>query len=237
VTDITIARVQEQLRSLANPDDAVFLQRFFKTGPGEYGEGDNFLGIRVPAIRKLAREHRDLPHGATLELLRSHWHEERLLALIILVNAYTRGDAAEREEIYRSYLANTPLINNWDLVDASAAGIVGAHLWPDDVAPLVVLAGSESLWERRIAIVATFHFTKLGSFEPTLAISELLLRDRHDLIHKATGWMLREVGKRDQEILERFLRKHCREMPRTTLRYAIERFPQALRAVYMSGRL
>jgi 3-methyladenine DNA glycosylase AlkD len=230
----TATAIRRRLRELADPDDAAFLQRFFKTGPGQYGEGDRFLGIRVPVLRGLARDYRDISHTAALELLRSRWHEERLLALIILVNSYSAGDAAMREEIYRSYLAHTAFINNWDLVDASAPNIVGAHLWPDDVAPLVALAGSPSLWERRIAIVATHHFTRQLSYEPTLHISELLLNDRHDLIHKATGWMLREVGKRDQETLERFLRGHCREMPRTALRYAIERFPPRLRKTYMA---
>lgn len=231
----TPATIRRQLRTLASAEDAAFLQGFFKTGPGQYGEGDRFLGIRVPVLRSVAREHRDLPLAAALELLRSRWHEERLLALIILVNAYAGGDAAARETIYRSYLTNTEFINNWDLVDTSAANIVGAHLWPDDVAPLVALAGSPSLWERRIAIVATHHFTRQKRYDPTLRISELLLRDRHDLIHKATGWMLREVGKRDQETLERFLRRHCKEMPRTALRYAIERFPKELRQHYMAG--
>jgi 3-methyladenine DNA glycosylase AlkD len=231
----TPATIRRQLRKLASAGDAAFLQSFFKTGPGQYGEGDRFLGIRVPILRSVAREHRDLTLSATLELLGSRWHEERLLALIILVNAYAGGDTATREEIYRSYLANTGFINNWDLVDTSAANIVGAHLWPDDVAPLVALAGSPSLWERRIAIVATHHFTRQKRYDPTLRISQLLLRDQHDLIHKATGWMLREVGKRDQETLERFLRRHCKEMPRTALRYAIERFPKELRQYYMAG--
>ena len=234
MTHRTTTAIRRRLRDLADADDAAFLQRFFKTGPGQYGEGDRFLGIRVPALRGLAREFRDIPHSAALELLRSRWHEERLLALIIMVNSYSSGDAATREEIYRSYLAHTAFINNWDLVDASAPNIVGAHLWPDDVAPLVALAGSPSLWERRIAIVATHHFTRQRSYEPTLRISELLLHDGHDLIHKATGWMLREVGKRDQETLKRFLREHAGEMPRTALRYAIERFPPRLRMAYMA---
>ncbi len=226
--------IRRRLRDLADPDDAAFLQGFFKTGPGQYGEGDRFLGIRVPVLRGIAREYRDLPHHAALELLCSRWHEERLLALIIMVNSYSAGDATTRDLIYRSYLAHTEHIDNWDLVDASAPNIVGAHLWPDEVAPLVALAASPSLWERRIAIVATHHFTRQRSYEPTLHISELLLHDGHDLIHKATGWMLREVGKRDQETLERFLREHAGEMPRTALRYAIERFPPTLRKTYMA---
>jgi 3-methyladenine DNA glycosylase AlkD len=235
VTSQAAVRLKQQLRALANPEDAAFLQRFFKTGPGEYGEGDSLLGIRVPALRKLAREHRDLPLPEILEVLRSPWHEERLLALYLLLQAFSKGDATAREEIYLSYLSHARFINNWDLVDASAGGIVGAYLWPENVGPLATLARSPTLWERRIAIVATLHFIRQGSFGPTIEISELLLRDPHDLIHKAVGWMLREVGKRDQEVLERFLRQHCREMPRTMLRYAIERFPAPLRAAYMSG--
>jgi 3-methyladenine DNA glycosylase AlkD len=207
--------------------------RFFKCGRGQYGEGDAFLGIMVPALRKLSKEWTSIAVGEALKLLQSRWHEARLLALMILVRQYERGDDTMRDEIYRRYLANTDRINNWDLVDISAPSIIGAHLLDRDRAPLYLLAKSKFLWERRIAIISTQHFIRCGDFADTLRIAEILLDDPHDLIHKAAGWMLREVGKRDQPVLERFLRKHARLMPRTTLRYAIERFPTELRAGYM----
>ncbi|HEU0015378.1 MAG TPA: DNA alkylation repair protein [Longimicrobium sp.] len=227
--------LRERLHALADPGHVKVLQGYFKTGAGQYGEGDRFLGLRVPVLRKLAREFRGLPVSDALELLRSSWHEERLLALLLLVDAFSRGDAATREEIYRAYLANTRFINNWDLVDSSAPQIVGAFLGPDRIAPLLELARSESLWERRIAILATQHFIRQGVFEPTLRIAGMLLHDREDLIHKAVGWMLREVGQRDRAAEEEFLHAHCRTMPRTMLRYAIERFPEPLRRAYLSG--
>lgn len=229
----TLAAVRRELEALASPADAVFLQRFFRTGPGEYGEGDRFLGIRVPATRRLVRQYRDLPLKSITTLLHSPWHEARLLALLLLVSRYRRGGPAEREAIHRVYLANTRFINNWDLVDLSAEHIVGAHVAPDDIPLLETLARSDSLWERRIAILATFHWIRRGEFGPALRIAGILLHDRHDLIHKATGWMLREVGKRDQEREEGFLQAHGGEMPRTMLRYAIERFPESLRLHYL----
>jgi len=187
----------------------------------------------VPALRKLSKEWTSIPVAEAFTLLQSRWHEARLLALMILVRQYERGDETTREEIYRRYLANTARINNWDLVDTSAPAIVGAYLLDRDRAPLYGLAQSISLWERRIAIISTQHFIRHGDFADTLRIAEILLGDRHDLIHKAAGWMLREVGKRDQPVLERFLRKHAPGMPRTMLRYAIERLPWELRARYM----
>jgi 3-methyladenine DNA glycosylase AlkD len=233
----TADEVRQRLAALADPEDAVFLQRFFKTGPGEYGEGDRFHGIRVPVLRRLAREYRHLPLPEVVELLRSAVHEERLLALLLLVHAYERGDAARHEEIYRLYLDHTRFINNWDLVDASAEHIVGAHLEERDRTVLERLARSDLLWERRIAVLATFRYLKRGDFASTLHIAGMLLGDGHDLIHKAVGWMLREVGKRDQATAEAFLRRHYRVMPRTMLRYAIERFPEELRQQYLQGRL
>lgn len=227
--------LRKELYGLANPADAKFLQGFFKTGPGQYGEGDKFLGLRVPALRTLARNYAELSRDDVLQMLASSWHEERLLALVIMVDAYESGDAVERKKVHRDYLANTRYINNWDLVDASAASIVGGHLEAGDIALLVRLARSKDLWERRIAIVATHYFIKRDKFGPTLIISELLLRDSHDLIHKAVGWMLREVGKRDRKVLDGFLREHYHEMPRTMLRYAIERHPEALRKKYLAG--
>jgi 3-methyladenine DNA glycosylase AlkD len=231
---LTLAAVRRRLREVADPEDAVFLQRFFKTGPGQYGEGDHFLGIRVPMTRKLAREFADLPLGDIEKLLHDRWHEARLLALVLFVSQYARGGAAEKDRIFRLYLANTNRINNWDLVDMSAAGIVGAHLETRDRAPLDRLARSKSLWERRIAIVATYWFIRHGEFDDTLRIAATLLGDSHDLIHKAVGWMLREVGKRDERVLETFLDEHASEMPRTALRYSIERMSPAKRTRYMA---
>jgi 3-methyladenine DNA glycosylase AlkD len=215
--------------------DAIFLQRFFKTGPGQYGAGDKFLGLRVPDLRRFARDYRELDHAHTLEMLASEWHEERLLALLMMVEQYRRGDVPTREEIHLSYLAHTRYINNWDLVDASASQIVGQHLNAGKVAPLERLARSDDLWERRIAIVSTFHFIKGGEFRPTLRIAQMLLNDPHDLIHKAVGWMLREVGKRDRKVLDAFLLKNYQKMPRTMLRYAIERHPETARKRYLRG--
>lgn len=235
--DGALAQMRRELRALATPDSAAVLQRFFKTGPGEYGEGDQFLGIRVPQLRALARRHRQASRDDRLHLLRSPWHEERLLALLLMVDAFGRGAAAEREQVYADYLAHTRFINNWDLVDTSAEHIVGAFLGPEGTDTLLSMADSESLWERRIAILATFHFIKRREFAPTLRVAERLLRDPHDLIHKAVGWMLREVGKRDMAAEEAFLRDTYRAMPRTMLRYAIERLPEPLRRRYLAGEV
>lgn len=216
---------------------ALAVQRFFKTAPGEYGEGDIFVGLRVPEIRKLTKEHKELPISETLQLLQSPIHEARLLALFILIDIYKQGDVSLQEQLYNLYLQNTPFINNWDLVDASAHHIVGAHLRYRSRLPLYALARSKRLWERRISIIATFHYIKQGEFAETLHIAGLLLRDREDLIHKAVGWMLREVGKRDQIAEEKFLKKHYKTMPRTMLRYAIEKFPEKLRQQYLRGEI
>ncbi|QEH38129.1 DNA alkylation repair enzyme [Aquisphaera giovannonii] len=227
--------IRDRLRGLGDPEAAALAARYFKTGPGQYGEGDVFLGIRVPVLRGLAREYRDAPRPVLLSLLRSPVHEDRLLALLILVGQFQRGGEAARRRIYDLYLANTRFINNWDLVDTSARDIVGAFLATRDRAPLDALAGSESLWERRIAIIATFHFIRAGQVADTLRIAEVLLGDPEDLIHKAVGWMLREVGKRDATALAGFLRAHHRTMPRTMLRYAIERLPEAERRAFLEG--
>lgn len=233
----TLKALRKELYGLANPADAKFLQGFFKTGPGQYGEGDKFLGLRVPALRRLARDYAELSRDDVLQMLASSWHEERLLALVIMVEAYESGDVAERRLVHRDYLANTRYINNWDLVDASAAGVIGAHLEAGNIALLLRLARSKDLWERRIAIVATHYFIKRDQFGPTLIIAELLLHDSHDLIHKAVGWMLREVGKRDRKVLDGFLREHYHGMPRTMLRYAIERHPEDVRKKYLAGSI
>jgi 3-methyladenine DNA glycosylase AlkD len=232
---VTASSIEKHLVSIRQPDRVTLLQGYFKTGPGEYGEGDRFLGLNVPTVRKLAREYRALPLGETVQLLASEWHEVRLLALLIMVDQYGRDDDAIRKTIYDAYLANTHRINNWDLVDSSAAQIVGAHLADRARSPLRRLAKSESIWERRIAIIATAYFIKRDDFEDTLAIAKMLLGDREDLIHKAVGWMLREVGNRDVATLEAFLGSHYRDMPRTALRYAIEKFSPAKRRGYLDG--
>jgi 3-methyladenine DNA glycosylase AlkD len=233
----TLAALRKELYGLADPADAIHLQRFFKTAPGEYGAGDKFLGLRVPTLRQLVKKYRTIGDADALEMLASTWHEERLLALMLLVDQYGRGDGSHRARIHSSYLAHTRYINNWDLVDASAAQIIGSHLDAGDVGLLERLARSDDIWERRIAIVSTYHFIKKNEFGPTLKIARLLLRDSHDLIHKAVGWMLREVGKRDLRIEDVFLKKHYREMPRTMLRYAIERHPERVRQQYLAGTL
>ena len=226
--------IQKELRSLANPDKAKILSGFFKTGKGQYGEGDIFLGIAVGQIRGLVKKYGDLEIVDVMDFLHCEIHEEREFALFVLVGQFSRGSEKTREKIYNTYLANTEYINNWDLVDLSADKIVGAFLEdkPKDV--LLKLAQSESLWEKRIAIIATFYFIKKGNSEWTLKIAEKLLCDQQDLIHKAVGWMLREVGKRcSQEDEEEFLQKHFSKMSRTTLRYAIERFDEKKRRHYL----
>ena len=237
MSDVSLRAIRAAIRAEANADDAGHLQRFFKTGPGEYAEGDRFLGVRVPSTRRIARAYRSLSLDDTLLLLRSKWHEERLLALLLLVDMHASAADAGRVAIYDAYLAHTRYIDNWDLVDSSAAQIVGPHVPPDAIEPLERLARSPNLWERRIAIIATFHWIRAGEFVPTLRIAEQLLADPHDLIHKAVGWMLREVGNRSRPAEEAFLRTHCRGMPRTMLRYAIEKFPEPLRKRYLAGIL
>jgi 3-methyladenine DNA glycosylase AlkD len=227
--------IEARLHEIGDPDHARFVAGYFRTGPGEYGHGDRFLGIRVPALRALVREYRGASLDAAATLLRSEWHEARLFALLLLADAYKRGDADAREAIYRLYLKNLDRVNNWDLVDLSAPSIVGAHLAEGDRSLLDELARSEVLWERRIAIIATQHLIRKGDFATTLRIAEVLVDDRHDLIHKAVGWMLREVGDRDRGAEEAFLRRHHRTMPRTMLRYAIEKFPPDLRQRYLKG--
>ena len=226
---------QQRLRSLGCPTQAAILARFFKTGPGQYGEGDRFIGVKVPVARKVAKEFKGLPLAEVECLLHSEIHEERLLALVILIGQFEKGDDAARKRIYDLYLANTKHINNWDLVDLSAPQIVGGYLENRGRKPLNRLAKSASIWERRISILATHWFIRHGDFADTLRIAEKLLTDGEDLIHKAAGWMLREVGKRDLVVLEEFLSANCRAMPRTMLRYAIERFPVEKRQAYLKG--
>lgn len=235
---MTTVSLQQQLKKLANPKKAIDVARFFKTGKGEYGEGDVFLGITVPEIRIVAKQYKDLSLKEIQKLLQSKIHEERLLALIILVNQFKQADEDKQQQIFDLYLSNTKYINNWDLVDASAEYIVGAYLIKRSKTILKTLAQSKSLWERRIAIIATFQFIKQKQHEHTFIIAKILLRDDHDLIHKAVGWMLREVGKRISEAIEEtFLQQYYQQMPRTMLRYAIERFDEKKRKKYLNGSI
>jgi len=228
--------IKQDLLSVSNKDKAKLLSRFFKTGPGQYGEGDVFAGIVVPDIRKVVKKHRDMKFSDIVKLLHSREHEFRLTALLLLVYKYSKGSDEEKKKIYDIYLANTKWINNWDLVDLSAPHIIGGYLVSNNKEKKILerLARSSSLWERRIAVLATFAFIRSGDYKEVFKIAEMLLNDEHDLIHKAVGWMLRECGKRcgrDVEIL--FLEKHYREMPRTMLRYSIEHFSLKEKAKYM----
>ena len=232
-----VAEIQKKLNGLGDFQTASFLQRFFKTGPEEYGAGDLFRGIRVPVLRKLVKEYQFLALTETEELLHSSYHEDRLLALLILVHSYSKGDDAIKTKVYDLYLRNAQFINNWDLVDSSAPHIVGAFLWAKDPEVLYGLARSSDLWKRRIAIIATFYFIKRGEFGETLKIARILLSDCEDLIHKAVGWMLREVGKQNLNAEESFLSNHYKRMPRVMLRYAIEKFPESQRQRYLRGEV
>jgi 3-methyladenine DNA glycosylase AlkD len=234
---MTAREIHRHIHKLADPDKAKILQGFFKTGPGEYGEGDRFLGIVVPVIRKLVKQYQDTPIGEVMKLLKSAIHEERLLALLMLVQRYEKGDDGLKKNIYGLYLKNTRFINKWDLVDLSAPNIVGPYLVDKSRKPLYALAKSRDLWKRRIAILSAFTFIKRNDFSDALRIAGMLLADEHDLIHKAVGWMLREVGKRDLSTEEGFLQRHYRSMPRTMLRYAIERFPESKRQKYLNGKV
>jgi 3-methyladenine DNA glycosylase AlkD len=229
-----LATLRAEVAALANPARAAVNLRFFRSGPGEYGEGDRFLGLSVPQLRKLARSARDLSHGDTIKLLHSPWHEERLLALVILVEAHEAAEPAEQAKLHRAYLANTKYVNNWDLVDSSAKELVGFHAAETGTKLLERLAASESLWERRIAMIATSYGIQQNDFAPALLIAERLLGDDHDLIHKAVGWMLREVGNRAPAVERKFLDRHAPKMARTALRYAIEKFPEPERKRYLA---
>lgn len=226
-----LSELKKELRSKASPKKAEILQGFFKTGEGEYGEGDVFLGVTVPESRITAKKYASLKLEDTIKLLHSEIHEERLTALLIMVNKFQAGE--EREKVYNSYLQNTKYINNWDLVDLSADKIVGAYLSDKPKSILGKLAKSKNIWKKRIAITATFNFIKNNKFIETLKIAKIMLNDGHDLIQKAVGWMLREVGKRDLKTEEKFLKEYCKKMPRTMLRYAIEKFPERKRKRYL----
>jgi len=229
--------IQHELGNLADPERAVHSQRFFKTGPGEYGEGDIFRGIRVPELRKLARKKQHAPLEVAESLVKSDYHEDRLLGLFMLVRKYQKGDDETKDRIFRFYLDNREYVNNWDLVDSSAEHIIGAQLKSNDLELLTSLAKSASLWDRRIAMLSTFHHIKKGKFHSALILAELLVNDQEDLIQKAVGWMLREIGNRERMLEEKFLQQHYKHMPRTMLRYAIEKFPEPLRQSYLQGEI
>jgi 3-methyladenine DNA glycosylase AlkD len=227
-------KIKNEMSHLSNPNRAKNLSWFFKTGKGQYGEGDIFLGIIVPEQRKVAKKYVNLSLDDLQELLSSKVHEHRFTALVILISKYRKAEKSGKKEIFNFYLKNTENVNNWDLVDLSAPRIVGNYLLDRERSILYKLAKSDSLWERRISILSTFAFIGKKDFEDALNISELLLDDEHDLIHKAVGWALREIGKRDQNVEERFLAKHYLHMPRTMLRYAIEKFDEKKRKGYLN---
>jgi 3-methyladenine DNA glycosylase AlkD len=232
---MSLTEIKKEIAKHANPQKALLLQRFFKTGPGEYGEGDIFLGIMVPVQRSIAKKYKDLPLKDIKELLHSAKHEERLIALLILVEQFKKGDEQLKEDIFTFYHLHRKKINNWDLVDLTAHIISGPYLMDKDKTILYKLAESKNIWDRRIAVLSTFHFIKNNVFNDALCIAEILLNDKHDLIQKAVGWMLREIGKRDINTEEGFLEKHYKNMPRTMLRYAIEKFPEKKRLAYLKG--
>jgi len=232
---MNLSEIRKKIQKHKNPTQAINLQRFFKTGKGEYGEGDVFYGIKVPVQRTIAKQFKDLSLDAVKSLILSKVHEERLIAAFILVDQFKRGDEKKKKNIFNFYLKNRKGINNWDLVDLSAPKIIGAYLIDKEKDLLYKFARSKDLWEKRIAIISTQTFIRKHFFEDTLKISKILLNDKHDLIHKAVGWMLREVGNRDLQTEEEFLKKHYKLMPRTMLRYAIEKFPELKRKAYLKG--
>ncbi len=227
--------IRRALRDLGDPQIAEHSAGFFKTGPGEYGEGDRFIGVRIPKIRELVKQHRDLPERATLSLLQSPIHEERMFAVLVLVARFSRAGDAERDRIVALYLEHRAFVNNWDLVDSSCHKILGPWLVDRDRGLLYELVESESLWDRRITMMTTYYFIRRDDFDDALKLAHILLEDEHDLIHKVVGWMLREIGKRDLAIEEAFLQAHYHRMPRTMLRYAIEKLPKARRRAYLEG--
>ncbi len=232
-----LEELRKEIQSLATAEKAKNAAWFFKTGKGEYGEGDIFIGLSVPQSRRISKKFKNLSRSETLELLHSKLHEERLIALFILILQFNGGGEDLQKEIYELYLKNTKYVNNWDLVDSSADKIVGAYIFKRQRNILQKLALSNVLWEKRIAIIATFYFIKRGEYKDTFEVAELLLGDKHDLIHKAVGWMLREVGEKvSSEKEKEFLRRHYKNMPRTMLRYAIEKFPEEERMYYLRKR-
>ena len=234
---MNLREFRRRIKKESNKQQAMSLQWFFKTGAGEYGEGDVFAGIKMPVQRKIAKEFKNLNYNDIKELLCSKIHEERMIGLLILQGKYENGDENEKEKVFKFYIRNKKGINNWDLVDISAPKIVGEHLLNRDKKLLYKFAQSKNLWERRIAILSTFTFIRAGKFETTFKISDILLDDDHDLIHKAVGWMLRETGKKDLSAEEKFLKPRYKKMPRTMLRYAIEKFPEVKRKKYLLSKI
>ena len=234
---MSLTEIRKAISKQKNPTQALILQRFFKTEKGEYGEGDIFYGIKVPEQRTIAKQFKDLAFEDLKELIKSKVHEERLIAAFILVDQFKIGDEKKKKIVFDFYLKHKEGINNWDLVDLSAPKIVGAYLIDKEKDLLYKLAHSKDLWEKRISIISTQTFIREHFFEDTLNISKILLHDKPDLIHKAVGWMLREIGNRDLETEEDFLKKHYKKMPRTMLRYAIEKFPEKKRKDYLQGRI
>jgi len=230
-------QIVSEMNTLADPVRAAHSQKFFRTGIGQYGAGDRFLGIRVPQIREVAARYRDLDLHVVQELLCNPIHEIRLLALVIMVSQFKKTDPSGQKAIYDLYLQNRHSVNNWDLVDLSAPTIVGGWLQTRSRTILHRLAKSKTLWDRRISVLATFWFIRGGDFDDALVLAEKLLDDSEDLMHKAVGWMLREIGKQDRSVEERFLNLHYKKMPRTMLRYAIEKFPATLRLKYLQGKV
>jgi len=234
---MNLRKFRKRIKEESNKQQAKSLQWFFKTGAGEYGEGDVFAGIKMPLQRKIAKEFKNLSYNDIKEIVGSKIHEERMIGLLILQGKYELGDEKEKEKAYDFYIRNRKGINNWDLVDISAPKIVGEHLLDQDKKILYQFACSKILWERRIAILSTFTFIRAGKFETTFKISDILLNDDHDLIHKAVGWMLREIGKKDLNAEEKFLKPRYKKMPRTMLRYAIEKFPEVKRKKYLLSKI
>ncbi len=229
-----IMTIQKEIKKLQSKSRAPTLQRFFKTGPGEYAEGDIFYGLTVGQSRALAKTFKDLPYPELAQLLKSPIHEERLISLIILSQRFRKESAPEQKRIFEFLIKYRKGINNWDLVDTIAPAVLGPYLFEKDRAILFKYAKSKNLWERRISIMSTFYFLRQGDFSDTFKIAKILLHDKHDLIHKAVGWMLREIGKRDPQAEKTFLNKHATQMPRTMLRYAIEKFPEKERKYYLN---
>lgn len=229
--------IRKEIQKQKNSSQAVILQRFFKTGKGEYGEGDVFYGIKVPVQRKIVKSFKDLPLEDVKVLIHSPIHEERLIATLILVEQFKKADSQNQKIIFDFYLKNRKGINNWDLVDLSAPNIIGTFLLDKDKSLLYKFAKSKNLWERRIAILSTFTFIRNGNFDDALKISKILIYDKHDLIYKAVGWMLREIGNRSTKVEENYLKIHYKVMPRTMLRYAIEKFPETKRRRYLEGKI
>jgi 3-methyladenine DNA glycosylase AlkD len=234
---MSLTLLKKSLKKQSDPQKKKVYAKFFKTGRGEYGYGDKFIGVTVPKCRKVSKQFINLPLSKVEKLLNSKIHEERLVALLILIEKYEKGDLKERNKIFRIYLKNTKNINNWDLVDISSHKIIGKHLINKNRKLLYKLASSNNLWEKRISIISTFYFIKNKQYKDSLKIAEALLEDNHDLIHKAVGWMLREIGKKDLTTEEKFLKKHYKNMPRTMLRYAIEKFPEKKRQAYLKGNI